>query len=531
MKEAPFDTSPQSLFVAFYAAAEFGCFLELGWGLPVNTLDLYVEYRRIRCGVKCSGGYGLVAALDYFNLGQHIPTEKQEWRELAIRGGPFSPNERQGLLDYCQQDVDATRQLLAVMLAHVKVSHALIRGRYIQSVAKMERNGIPIDAGLLSDLLKHWETIKAKLIDRMDTQDLYLDGAFSEKRFEKLLAFNGIPWPRLQSGRQELTDETFRSQARIHPKIIAPYHELRSTLSRLKLSSLAIGSDGRNRTMLSPFRSDTGRNQPSTSRFVFGPSTWVRGLIKPPAGKFIAYIDWSQQELGIAAALSSDRRMMEAYSSGDPYLRFAQMAGAVPVDATKQSHPKERAAYKVCMLAVQYGMGGNALANQLGKTRYDANRLLRAHKDTFPDYWKWNERILSHGFGSGSLETVFGWRRLVLSDAKPASVGNFPAQANGAEMLRLAIIKMHEKGVQVAAPIHDAVLIEGPLEKVDEIVGTVQASMREASKIILNGFELESDVKIVKSPDRYMDEERGLSFWNNVMSLIGREDCIYPAEK
>ena len=119
----------------------------------------------------------------------------------------------------------------------------------------------------------------------------------------------------------------------------------------------------------------------------------------------------------------------------------------------------------------------------------------------------------------------------MLADAKPASVGNFPVQANGAEMLRLAIIQMHEKGVQVAAPIHDAVLIEGPLEKVDEIVVTVQASMREASKIILNGFELESDVKIVKSPDRYMDEERGLSFWNNVMSLIGRKDCIYSEEK
>ena len=79
----------------------------------------------------------------------------------------------------------------------------------------------------------------------------------------------------------------------------------------------------------------------------------------------------------------------------------------------------------------------------------------------------------------------------------------------------------------MAAPIHDAVLIEGPIEKVDEIVETAQASMREASKIILNGFELESDVKIVKSPDRYTDEERGLSFWNKVMGLIGREDCVY----
>ncbi len=284
------------------------------------------------------------------------------------------------------------------------------------------------------------------------------------------------------------------------------------------------------RALLSPFGSDTGRNQPSTSKFIFGPSVWLRGLIKPPKRRFIAYIDWAQQELGIAAALSRDRHMQEAYMSGDPYLRFAQMAGAVPIGATKDTHPNERAAYKVCMLAVQYGMGGDALADQLGKTRHDANQLLRAHKDTFPQYWEWNSRILTQGFGNGKLETTFGWSRVVLPDANPASVANFPVQANGAEMLRLAIIKMHEERVLVAAPIHDAVLIEGPIEKVDEIIETIQASMREASKIILNGFELESDVKIVKSPNRYIDEERGLSFWNNVMSLIRREDCFFPNE-
>ena len=108
--------------------------------------------------------------------------------------------------------------------------------------------------------------------------------------------------------------------------------------------------------MLSPFRSDTGRNQPSTSKFIFGPSCWIRGFIKPGPGKFLAYIDYSQQELGIAAALSGDRKMQEAYRSGDPYLRFAQMAGAVPTNATKKSHPEERTAYKVGMLAVQYGI-------------------------------------------------------------------------------------------------------------------------------------------------------------------------------
>ena len=41
--------------------------------------------------------------------------------------------------------------------------------------------------------------------------------------------------------------------------------------------------------------------------------------------------------------------------SGDPYLTFAKQAGAVPLDATKASHPKEREQYKACVLATQYG--------------------------------------------------------------------------------------------------------------------------------------------------------------------------------
>lgn len=527
MKEAPFDTGPQSLFVAFYAVAEFGCFLELGWGFPVNTLDLYVEFRLMLCGTSVEKKFGLVAALNYFNLAQHIPSEKQEWRELAVRGGPFSEAERDGLLEYCQQDVHATTVLLRSMAKHIHIPHALIRGRYMQSIARMEQNGIPLDTDLLVELTEKWDGIKTALIDTTDNHNVYPDGAFSEKQFERLLAAKRIAWPRLPSGRLELTDDVFRKQAQAHPAVIAPYHELRASLSRLKLSSLSVGPDGRNRTMLSPFRSDTSRNQPSNSKFIFGPSTWIRGLIKPPPDRFIAYIDWSQQELGIAAALSGDKKMMEAYLSGDPYLRFAQMAGAVPDHATKQTHPAERAAYKVCMLAVQYGMGSNSLSQQLGKTRHDANRLLQAHKDTFPDYWRWNRRILDQGFGSGQLKTTFGWQRFVASDAKPASVGNFPVQGNGAEMLRLAIIKMHEAGIQLAAPIHDAVLVEGSCENIQEIVSTTQLCMREASTIILNGFELESDVKVVTYPDRYMDEDRGVQFWNNVMSLIGREECHY----
>jgi hypothetical protein len=136
-------------------------------------------------------------------------------------------------------------------------------------------------------------------------------------------------------------------------------------LSDLRLNDLAVGSDGRNRTILSAFRSRTGRNQPSNTRYIFGPSVWLRGLIKPPPGHAIAHLDWSQQEFGIAAVLSGDQAMQAAYESGDCYLAFAKQAGAVPQDATKHTHGPTRELFKQCSLALLWQIYSRRSALQI----------------------------------------------------------------------------------------------------------------------------------------------------------------------
>jgi hypothetical protein len=92
--------------------------------------------------------------------------------------------------------------------------------------------------------------------------------------------------------------------------------ELRVALSQLRLNDLTVGADGRNRCLLSAFRAKTGRNQPSNSRFIFGPSRWLRALIRPPEGYGLAYVDYAAQEVGIAGALSCDPALIAAYQSG-----------------------------------------------------------------------------------------------------------------------------------------------------------------------------------------------------------------------
>ena len=97
-------------------------------------------------------------------------------------------------------------------------------------------------------------------------------------------------------------------------------------------------------------------------------------------------------------------------------------------------------------------------------------------------------------------------------------------QAGGAEMMRIACILLTEAGIRVCAPIHDALLIEAPLDQLDESIKTTQALMLEASRIVLDGFELNSDVKKVRYPDRYMDK-RGTVMWAKLMDLIYKPEA------
>jgi len=389
----------------------------------------------------------------------------------------------------------------------------------MKAAARIENVGVPIDLRMLGHLRHSWDDIQVNLIAAVDADyGVYEGQSFREHRFAAYLADRDIAWPLLESERLKLDDDTVRDMAKVHPEL-SSLRELRVTLGQMRLSELAVGGDGRNRCMLSAFQARTGRNQPSNARFIFGPAVWLRGLIRPTAGNGIAYVDWSQQEFGIAAALSDDAMMREAYTSGDPYLAFAKQVGAVPADATKKTHAAVREQFKACVLAVQYGMGEDSLAQRIGQPVCRARELLNLHASTYRVFWKWSDGCLDHANLHRVLYTTFGWPIHVNSDANPRSLRNFPRQANGAEMLRLACCLITEAGVHVCAPVHDALLIEAPLDELDATVEAAQEMMARASEVVLDGFRLRSDAKLVRSPDRYMDE-RGTDMWAKVMGLI-----------
>lgn len=524
---APFDTGMGSVFVAYFASAEFGCFRALGWPLPANTIDLFAEHRVETNGLRLPHGNSLLGAARRLEISTIGATEKETMRELIMGGGPWAPKERADILDYCASDVDLLRPLLEAMAPQIgatpqRLGHAVWRGRYMGAVATMEHNGLPIDVPTLARINARWTDIQDQMIADVDRNfGVYEGRVFKADRFAKFLKTNGIPWPRLDTGRLALDDATFRSQAKAYPQI-SPLRELRHALGELRLNALAVGPDGRNRTLLSPFRSKTGRNQPSNSKMIFGAATWIRGLIKPEPGTALAYLDFASQEYAIAACLSGDDRMWRAYESGDPYLQFAKDAGLAPADATKTTHKAVRDRCKAIVLGVQYGMSAWGMALRAGIMEVEARELLQMHHETYRVFWGWAESNVNNALAGGKLTTPMGWRFRVGfgTPGNPRSLLNWPMQSTGADILRLSCVRLMDAGVKICAPVHDAIVIESPTAAIEEVSAQARGVMEQACRDLLRGRPCRVDVDIIRAPVRYMDEGRGLGMWNTVMRAV-----------
>lgn len=108
---------------------------------------------------------------------------------------------------------------------------------------------------------------------------------------------------------------------------------------------------------------------------------------------------------------------------------------------------------------------------------------------------------------------------------KPNTLRNFQMQATGAEMLRVACCLITEAGIDLCAPVHDAVLVEGDAETIDETIAAVRRLMGQASTIVLDGHEVPTEVEVVMPGSRYSDE-RGAVMWERVTELLAVRNAV-----
>jgi DNA polymerase I len=98
-KFPPYPVGPNVLFIAYFASAEIGCHLALNWPLPEYILDLCIEFKNMTNGLETLNGHSLLGALAYHGVDGIDSVEKDTMRELALRGGAYTAEERRALLN------------------------------------------------------------------------------------------------------------------------------------------------------------------------------------------------------------------------------------------------------------------------------------------------------------------------------------------------------------------------------------------------------------------------------------------------
>jgi hypothetical protein len=524
----PYPIGDDSAFVCF-TQAELTCHLAKGWPLPARVIDLNCELRWMSNGLKLPSGHGLLGFCRWLGLDIGDAVAKDAIRDRIMLGSPFSLAEIAMILRYCGSDVDVTAELFVKVL-YINVDRALHRGEFSKVSALMEHRGVLINGSLfrrISDS-KTWAGLRDALVPELDKAGVYVphnDGSFhfSFERFDDYLTENNIPWLRTEKGRLSTSSKVFDDLTKGYPDLES-LRQLRHIRDKMRKVELAVGSDDRNRTVLWPFKAKSGRTQPAASAWAFSPAVWMRNLTQPELGMAIAYVDWSSMEFLIAAALSKDPLMLKFYEN-DPYLSFAKQVGAAPAHATKHTHGELRDRYKTGLLAIQYGIAHATLAVKLGISEVAAQEMIVQHHQLFSTYWAWAADWLAWALDHGIMWTPYDWRCATGEvELKERTIINWPVQSTGGDILRLTCIWVTRYGLRLVAPVHDALLLESTIDRIERDVALLQDIMRRASRCVLGGYELRADATIIKHPNHYTDR-RGDEIWARVTSLLERVEA------
>lgn len=508
-----------------------------------------------------------LAEATYKLTGKIRDTEhKQKMRDLIISNPKkFSDKEREDILNYNMEDVEFLPQIWKQIKKEYKelvvepdmdeyFDEAFTRGRYAAHTAIMEATGYPINVEATRNFSRsiphilmecqrdinsqfpdikpfRWNRGPANfswnqkatrqwIDDNHDTSKwMWTDGG---KKKQPQLSLALEAFERFYAFKHDYPRGNFGAQ-------MVRFLKLKQSLfgfsegGKRKNFWDSVGSDGRVRPYMNIYGAQSGRSQPASTGFMFLKPAWMRSLVEPKPGRFIASIDYGQQEFFLSALESNDKNMIAAYLSGDPYLYGAKLAGAIPKNGTKDSHKIERDLFKNTYLGILYGMTKYGLSikltNDTGRP-YDedeAQEQIDLFEESFPDYMEWKEDIITMYRNGHGIRLPCGWRMWCDND-NDRSVANVPIQGLGGSIMRKAVDLSVGNGCTVIFTLHDALYIEDKIGNEHKIV-KLRDSMREAFQFYYRGTKHEGIAGKIKldpfawSPNYEKDSEKVIDGW------------------
>ena len=409
---------------------------------------------------------------------------------------------------YAVEDADVVFQLTNILKNKLKESslfdfYKTIEMPLVPVLMEMEYNGVYVDSELLESMSKEI----GKKLDAL-TSSIY---QISNKEFNinstqqlAIILFDDLELPMIKK----------RSTAEDVLKKLEGYHELPGLIleyrkyNKLKntyldsLSELIQNKTGRIHTTFNQTIASTGRLSSTKPNFQNIPIRTSEGreirkaFIAKNNGWKILSADYSQVELRVMAHFSGDNALLDAFkNSEDIHSKTASLVFNVPIDKVL---PEMRRTAKVVNFGIMYGAGPFRMSQELGIPRNDASAIIENYFTQYPGIQNYINSTIEKARKDNYVETILGRRRPIWdanSDnglrrkAAERMAINMPIQGSAAEMIKLAMVRIHKEIIKndleskLVMQIHDELIFEFPDKEEEVLVRLVVDNMENAMKL------------------------------------------------
>ncbi|MDE3252012.1 MAG: DNA polymerase I, partial [Bacteroidota bacterium] len=426
--------------------------------------------------------------------------------------------------EYAAEDADITLQLKKVFVPLLKEKavekvFAEVENPLVPVLTDMEFEGVKIDVAFLQEYSKELERDARQFEENVYAQAGVRFNLASPKQLGEVLfeILKIDPKAKKTKTGQFATGEDVLQKLAANNPIVADILGFRE-LTKLKstyvdaLPQIINSKTGRVHTSYAQAVAVTGRLSSNNPNLQNIPIRSDRGreirkaFIPRDANRVLISADYSQIELRIVAAISGDPNMCEAFKQGkDIHTATAAKVYNIPEnEVTKEMRYKA----KSVNFGIIYGQGAFGLAENLGIPRAEAKEIIDNYKKEFVGITTYMEDTIKFAQTHGYVETLMGRKRW-LKDINSSNFTvrgfaernaiNSPIQGTAADMIKLAMIKIHaamKKGKwqsKMILQVHDELVFDAVKEEADSLQKLIIENMVSAMTLP-NGVPVEAEV-------------------------------------
>lgn len=480
----------------------------LGIELP-KVFDTMLAAQLLRSsGGPARAGLGAVAA-HYLGETLDKAEQKGDWEASELR---------KEQLEYAAKDAEVLLRLREEMRPLIYQNRleriAKIEFDCVKAIAKLEYNGIYLDSARWQELCVEAEKAQAQALEQLRAyagQSFYQltlwgdEIALNAANFDSnpfvlsLLKRNGINVPS--------TDRRHLSAYAAHPLVqaLSEYRKSTKALSAFlhPIPSFINPATGRLHPKYGQIGASSGRmscGNPNIQQIPREPA--FRRCFCAPPGKKLIIADYSQIELRVAACISKDRRMMQAYRNGeDLHALTASLLSGVPAGSVTKA---QRQAAKAVNFGLIFGMGAAGLAAYAQQsygvqmTLEEAEQFRNGFFRAYPGIARWHRQIRE--LSPTEERTLTGRKFVFRKNAGLSGLCNTPVQGSAADIAKAALGELNNRligtGIKLIAIVHDEILLEADEADAAAAAALLQSTMERAGERILQDIPCAAEVKI-----------------------------------